>query len=105
MSGRPHDQAPGSGTNSGSGCPGLASDHDDGLWRAGPGRYDDDKAVDVVQTLAGLLGHGTRWWVNGEPLGSHGVRGWNPVTRCTFDAAIVGAGNGVVVTLLAVDED
>ncbi len=71
----------------------------------GPGRYDDDKAVDVVRTLAGLLGHGTRWWVNGEPLGSHGVRGWNPVTRGTFDAVIVGAGNGVIVTALAVDED
>ena len=31
--------------------------------------------------------------------------GWNPVTRCTSDAVVVGAGCGIIVTVLAVDED
>jgi hypothetical protein len=71
----------------------------------GHGRYDEGKAVDVVDALTGLLGYGTRWWVNGEPSGSRGARSWSPVTRCTFDAVAVGAGGGVTVTVLAVDED
>jgi hypothetical protein len=71
----------------------------------GAGRYAEGKARDVVRTLAGLLGYGAQWWVNGEPLNSAGARGWWPVTRCTFDALVVGAGNGVIVTVLAVDED
>jgi hypothetical protein len=71
----------------------------------GPGRYGERKARDVVTTLVGLLGHGTRWWVNTETVGTKGARGWNPVTRCTFDAVVVGAGGGVHVTVLAVDED
>jgi hypothetical protein len=71
----------------------------------GPGRYDGRKARDVVNTLVGLLGHGTRWWVNTEAVGPTGARGWSPVTRCTFDAIVVGAGGGVLVTILAVDED
>ena len=51
------------------------------------------------------LGTGSACQVVRLPLGSDGVRGWNPVTRCTFDAVIVGAGNGVIVTILAVDAD
>lgn len=69
------------------------------------GRYDVYKARALVEALAELLGYGTRWWVNGEQLDSRGARGWNPVTRCTFDALVVGEGNGVVVAVLAVDED
>lgn len=71
----------------------------------GPGRYDESKARDVANTLVGLLGHGTRWWVNTETVGPKGARGWSPVTRCTFDAVVVGVGGGVLVTILAVDED
>lgn len=63
------------------------------------GRYPVDKAQDVFENLITLLGHGTRWWTNTD-LGS-----WNPVTRHTMDALVVGAGGGVLVVILAADED
>ena len=41
-----------------------------------------------------LLGHGTRWWTNTD------LTGRNPVTRHTFDAAVIGVGNGITATVL-----
>jgi hypothetical protein len=35
----------------------------------------------------------------------NGARSWNPVTRCVFSAVAVGAGGGVIVMILAVDEE
>jgi hypothetical protein len=63
------------------------------------GRYPVDKAQVVFEKLIALLGHGTRWWTNTD-LGS-----WNPVTRHTMDALVAGVGGGVLVAVLAVDED
>jgi len=63
------------------------------------GRYPVDKAQDVFEKLIMLLGHGTRWWTNTD-LGS-----WNPVTRHSMDALVVGTGGGILVAVLAVDED
>lgn len=63
------------------------------------GRYPADKAQDVFEKLITLLGHGTRWWTNTD-LGS-----WNPVTRHTMDALIAATGGGILVAVLAVDED
>ncbi|MFY1593201.1 hypothetical protein [Micromonospora sp. WMMD737] len=63
------------------------------------GRYPVDKARDVFEKLITLLGQGTRWWTNTD-RGS-----WSPVTRHTMDALVVGAGGGILVAVLAVDED
>ena len=63
------------------------------------GRYSADKAQDVFEKLITLLGHGTRWWTNTD-LGS-----WSPVTRHTMDALVIGTGGGILVAVLAVDED
>lgn len=63
------------------------------------GRYPVDKAQDVFEKLIALLGNGIRWWTNTN-LGS-----WTPVTRHTMDAVVVGTGGGVLVAVLAVDED
>jgi hypothetical protein len=52
---------------------------------------------DVFAELARLAGPGFRWWTNTD------LTSWNPVTQHTFDAVIVGAGNGVIVTLIAFD--
>jgi hypothetical protein len=50
---------------------------------------------DIFAELARLTGPGTRWWTNTD------LTTWNPVTQHTFDAMVVGAGNGIVVTLIA----
>jgi hypothetical protein len=57
-------------------------------------RYQDDPR-DILAEMARLTGPGTRWWTNTD------LSTWNPVTQHTFDAMVVGAGNGVVVTLIA----
>lgn len=49
----------------------------------------------IFGELARLTGPGTRWWTNTD------LTTWNPVTQHTFDAMVVGAGNGTVVTLIA----
>ncbi|MGV9928910.1 hypothetical protein [Nocardia rhamnosiphila] len=64
------------------------------------GRYDQAKAAEVFASLVRLLGHGSRWWSNTD-----GAGGWNPVTRHVLDAVVIGAGSGIVVTILAFDED
>ena len=63
------------------------------------GRYRVDKAQEVFGKLITLLGHGTRWWTNTDR------DSWNPVTRHTMDALVVGTGGGVLVVVLAADED
>lgn len=63
------------------------------------GRYDEAKATEVFTTLRRLLGHDTHWWANTDLIS------WNPVTRHTMDAVVVGAGGGVIVTMLVFDED
>ncbi|MER5338582.1 hypothetical protein [Micromonospora sp. NPDC002717] len=63
------------------------------------GRYPVDKAQDVFEKLITLLGHGTRWWTNTD------LGWWRPVIRHTMDALIVGTGGGVLVVVLAADED
>ncbi len=57
-------------------------------------RYQGDPA-DTFAEVARLIGPGARWWTNTD------LTTWNPVTQHTFDAVIVGAGNGLVVTLVA----
>jgi hypothetical protein len=49
---------------------------------------------DIFAEIARLTGPGTRWWTNTD------LTTWNPVTQHTFDAMVVGAGNGIVVTLI-----
>jgi hypothetical protein len=57
-------------------------------------RYQGEPS-DMFAELARLTGPGTRWWTNTD------LTSWNPITQHTFDAMIVGAGNGLVVTLIA----
>ncbi|HUC25886.1 MAG TPA: hypothetical protein VMA73_24535 [Streptosporangiaceae bacterium] len=57
-------------------------------------RYADDPA-DIFAELAGLIGPGSQWWTNTD------LTRWNPITQHTFDAVIVGAGNGIIVTVIA----
>lgn len=64
-----------------------------------PGRYPVDRAQKLFEMLVTLLGHGTRWWTNTD-LGS-----WKPVTRHPMDTLVVGTGGGVLVAVLAADED
>jgi hypothetical protein len=69
------------------------------------GRYTDGKARDVAGSLARLLGYGARWWTNTD-LGNYpSVWPYRPVTQHTMSAVVVAASNGVLVTVLAVDED
>ncbi len=63
------------------------------------GRRAPGEAGQLAADLAGLLGGAARWWSNTD------LTSWNPVTRHTFDGLVVGAGHGVIVAVLAVDED
>jgi hypothetical protein len=65
----------------------------------GRGRCREADARPLFGTLARLLGRSARWWANADG------GGWNPVTGHTFDALVTGAGGGVIVTVLAYDED
>jgi hypothetical protein len=55
--------------------------------------YQDDPQG-VFADMARLLGPGTRWWTNTD------LTTWNPITQHTFDAIVVGAGNGMIVTVI-----
>ena len=57
-------------------------------------RYQDEPQ-DIFAEVARLTGPGTRWWTNTD------LTTWNPITQHTFDAIVVGAANGLVVTLIA----
>jgi len=50
---------------------------------------------DIFAEMARLTGPGTRWWTNTD------LTTWNPITQHTFDAVVVGAGDGMIVTLIA----
>ena len=69
------------------------------------GRYDQPKARELSKALIGLLGPGARWWTNAGWLTLAPARNWNPLTAHSMDAAMVGFGGGVIVTVLVVDED
>jgi hypothetical protein len=64
-----------------------------------PGRCGEGEARQLFGLLARSLGRSARWWANADG------GGWNPVTGHTFDALVIGAGGGVIVTVLAYDED
>lgn len=60
-----------------------------------PAPYPSARARDVFGKLAELLGHGTRWWTNTD------LSSWNPVTRHSMDALVIGAGGGLLLAVLA----
>ncbi|MGK5675649.1 hypothetical protein ACSNOB_22740 [Micromonospora sp. URMC 106] len=62
-------------------------------------RYSQERAGDVFRALVKLLGHGTRWWTNTNLVS------WEPATRHVMDAFVIGKGGGVMVAVLATDED
>jgi len=74
---------------------GAVSDAADRSRRARRLRRYQDEPRDIFAEVASLTGPGTRWWTNTD------LSTWNPVTQHTFDAMVVGAGNGIVVTLIA----
>ncbi|MFD8082083.1 hypothetical protein ACFV4F_10310 [Kitasatospora sp. NPDC059722] len=58
--------------------------------------------------LVTLLGPDAQWRANGSTAYGEGPRGrvsWRSVTEATFDAAIVGIGNGHAVVIAATGED
>jgi hypothetical protein len=59
-----------------------------------PRRRQEDDPQDVFDEMARLIGPGTRWWTNTD------LTRWNQVTQHMFDAVVVGAGNGVIVTVV-----
>jgi hypothetical protein len=63
------------------------------------GRCDEANAREMFAALRRLFGHDTIWWAKGDQTG------WNPVTRHTIDAIVIGVGAATIVTLLAYDED
>jgi hypothetical protein len=50
---------------------------------------------DIFAEMASLPRPGTRWCTNTD------LTTWNPITQHTFDAIVVGAGNGVIVSVIA----
>ncbi|MFJ9345024.1 hypothetical protein [Streptomyces sp. NPDC101237] len=70
-----------------------------------PGRLrrDREHAHRAAERVVKLLGRDSTWWTNIEL--SDAGRGWNPVSRFTFDGVVAGTGNGFVVALLQVGED
>ncbi len=59
-------------------------------------RYPDDPR-ELFDEMARLTGPGTRWWTNTD------LSRWNPITQHMFDAVVVGAGNDMIVTVIAFD--
>lgn len=62
----------------------------------------------LAEPLADLLGPDADWRANGyaahhPPAGRN--RSWGPVTQYTFDAALVGIGNGYTLVAVATGED
>jgi len=60
-----------------------------------PGRRYEDEPQDIFAEIASLTGPDTRWWTNTD------LTRWNPITQHDFDAVIVAAGGGIIVTLIA----
>ncbi|MFI6444526.1 hypothetical protein [Kitasatospora sp. NPDC050543] len=62
----------------------------------------------IAGALAALLGPDAHWRANGFAAYREGAEGnvsWSPVTEATFDAAVVGIGNGRAVVIVATGED
>ncbi|MEV7181885.1 hypothetical protein [Kitasatospora sp. NPDC093679] len=62
----------------------------------------------VARGLVDLLGPGADWRANGYAAYREGATGnvhWAPVSEATFDAAVVGIGNGHAVVVVATGED
>ncbi|KUJ42158.1 hypothetical protein ACZ90_67705 [Streptomyces albus subsp. albus] len=62
----------------------------------------------IADGLAALLGSAADWRANGYAAYREGTNGnvsWTPVTEATFDATVVGIGNGHAVVVAATDED
>jgi hypothetical protein len=51
----------------------------------------------VFGEIAELIGPGARWWTNTD------LTNWNQIMQHTFDAVVVGAGNGLAAILIAFD--
>jgi hypothetical protein len=66
-----------------------------------PGRYPAAKAHDVFRALGGLLAPAARWFTNAD----RALRGWIPVTGEVMDVLFAGTGGGILVAVLATDED
>lgn len=54
-----------------------------------------EQPEDVFAEMATLTGPDARWWTNTD------LSQWNPITQHNFDAVIVGAGNGLILTVIA----
>jgi hypothetical protein len=61
------------------------------LLRRGP----EERPEDVFTEMASLTGADARWWTNTD------LAEWNPITQHNFDAVIVAAGNGLILTVIA----
>ncbi|MFG2894827.1 hypothetical protein [Streptomyces sp. NPDC048248] len=63
----------------------------------------------IANGLIALLGPEADWRANGYAAYREGASGtsagWGPVTEATFDAAVVGKGNGHAVVVVATGED
>jgi hypothetical protein len=55
----------------------------------------EEQPQDVFAEMARLIGSGTRWWTNTD------LSRWSTITQHNFDAVIVGAGNGIILTVIA----
>jgi hypothetical protein len=55
----------------------------------------EEQPEDVFGEMASLTGPDARWWTNTD------LSQWNPITQHNFDAVIVGAGNGIILTVIA----
>ena len=60
--------------------------------------YQGDPRV-IFDEVVRLVGPGGRWWTSSDLMAT-----WNPVTSQAFDALIVAAGNGIIVTLIGFDD-
>lgn len=58
-------------------------------------RIQQEQPQDVFAEMVRLTGPRARWWTNTD------LTRWNPITQHDFDAIIVGAGNGMIVTVIA----
>jgi hypothetical protein len=67
------------------------------------GRYPPAKAAAIFQRLADLLGPGSQWFSNTDLAAR--TRSWRPVTGHAMDALLAGSGAGILVALLAADDD
>jgi hypothetical protein len=58
-------------------------------------RVQQEQPQDVFDEMVRLAGPGATWWTNTD------LTRWNPITQHDFDAIVVGAGNGMIVTVIA----